>query len=76
MFKGPFGLESTLVSQQYIQPLVHEVVEMMQSSPNRTLLLESDESTRVVESLQSSTYPTLLLCSDVSIEHVFDISNS
>jgi hypothetical protein len=59
-----------------IQQLVEEVVVLMQSLANPTLLLESDESTKVVSPMQSLVDPTLLSRSDASFDCVFRISNS
>jgi hypothetical protein len=64
------------VISQPIQPMVEEVVAPMQSLTNPTLLLKSDESTKVIFLMKCSTNPTLLLGSDVSIKHVFIISIS
>jgi hypothetical protein len=55
--------------------MVEEVVASMQSSIDPTLILESDDSTKVVVSMQSSIDPTLLLGSD-DFDHVFIISIS
>jgi hypothetical protein len=49
-----------------IQLMVEEVVMSMQSLVDPTLLLESDESTKVVSSMQSLIDPTPLSGSDVS----------
>jgi len=43
---------------------------------NPTLILKSNESTKVVSPMQYSVDPTLLLWSDVSFEYVFIISSS
>jgi hypothetical protein len=45
----------------------------MQVLVDPTLLLESDESTKLVTSMQSSFDPTLLMGTYVSIDHVFNI---
>jgi hypothetical protein len=66
----------TMFLMQPIQPMVDEVVELMQSLFNPTLLLESDKSTKVVKSNAIFDRSTLLLGSDVSIDHVFSISSS
>jgi hypothetical protein len=44
LFECPSNLESTLVSQQSIQPLVNEVIDSMQSLTDPTLLLGDDVS--------------------------------
>jgi hypothetical protein len=53
-----------------------QVVSLMQSSFDPTLILESDESTKVVSPMQYLVDPTLLLGSDVSFDCVFKISSS
>jgi hypothetical protein len=44
------------------------MVLLMQSSIDPTLLLESDESTKMIVSMQYLVDPTLLLESDASID--------
>jgi hypothetical protein len=59
-----------------IQLVVEEVVIFMQYSVVPTLLLESDESTKVVSSMQTLVDPSPVLGSDASFDYVFIISNS
>jgi hypothetical protein len=81
--EGPSSSESSSVSQQSIQSLVDEVVMLMQSSVDTTLILGGDASLdhvvshpiqpvveEVVMSMQSSVDPTLLLESDKSTKVV------
>jgi hypothetical protein len=58
-----------------VQPTVEEVVMLMQSLVDPTLLLESDKSKEVTLPMQSSVNPTLLLWSDASFDHVLNISS-
>jgi hypothetical protein len=59
-----------------IQLMVEEVVMLIQSSTNTTLLLESDKSKEVISLMQYSTDPTLILGSDAYFDHVLSISSS
>jgi hypothetical protein len=72
IFGGDASLD--LVFSHPIQPMVEEVVVWMQYLVDPTLILESDESTKVVETMQYSANPTLLLGSDASFYYVFRIS--
>jgi hypothetical protein len=49
------------VASQHIQPVVEEVVMLMQSSVDPTLLMESVESTKVVTLMKYSADLTLLM---------------
>jgi hypothetical protein len=62
--EGPYSSESSLVSQQPIQPMVDEVVSPMKSFFDPNILLESDDYSKVISLMQSSTDTTLLLGSD------------
>jgi len=83
LFDGLSSSKSSLVSQQPIQSLVEELVVLMQSSVDTTLISRADASLDHVASqpiqlvveemvmlMQSSTNPTLLL---ESVEYMKEI---
>jgi hypothetical protein len=57
------------VASQPIHPVVEEVVTLMQSSFDPTIILESVYSTKVVTPMKSSVDPTFLLGSDVDPDY-------
>jgi hypothetical protein len=71
VFGGDVSLD--LVVLHPIQLVVEEVVVLMQSSVDPTLLLESDKSKEVTLPMQSSVNPTLLFEGDASFDHVLRI---
>jgi hypothetical protein len=74
----PLGDDASLdlVVSHPVQPTVEEVVVLMQSSVDPTLLLESDKPKEVTSPMQCSVNPTLLLEGDASFDHVLSISSS
>jgi hypothetical protein len=70
-----FGGDVTLdhIVSHLFQLVAEEVVMLMQSLVDPTLLLESDHSSKVVESMQYSANPTILPRSDASFNYVFRI---
>jgi hypothetical protein len=64
-----------LVVSYPIQPTVEEVVVLMQSLVDPTLLLESRKSKEVTLLMQSLVNPTLILGGDASFDHVLRISS-
>jgi hypothetical protein len=72
-----FGGDASLylVVSYPIKPMVEEVVMVMKSSIDTTLLLESENSKEVTLSMQSSVNPTLILEGDASFDHILNISS-
>jgi hypothetical protein len=64
-----------LVVAHPLQPRIEEVVVLMRSLVDPTLLLESDKPKEVTLSMQSLVNPTLLLEGDASFDHVLIISS-
>jgi hypothetical protein len=73
----PLGVDASLdlVFSHPFQPTVEEVVVLMQSSADPTLLLESDKPKEVTSPMQYLVNPTLILEGDASFDHVFKISS-
>jgi hypothetical protein len=73
-----FGVDASLdlVVSHPIQPMIEEVVVLMKSLVDSTLLLESEKSKEVTFFMQSSINPTLLLEGGTSFDHVLRISSS
>jgi hypothetical protein len=65
-----------LVVSHPFQQVVEAIVASMQYLVNPTLLLESDQSSKVVSTTQYLDDPTLLLGSDTYFEYIFSISSS
>ena len=61
------NVASDRVVSQNIKPMIKEVLKMMQSLVDPTLILESNESTKVVKTMQYFVDPTLPFESETQV---------